>query len=202
MKTITYILIFILSTSFVNQPNNNDKTIIISPKSELNIVGSSNVSDFQCLFEFQNRNQALPVNFEETKGEIHFNRATLVLKNSNFDCGGRAINKDFHALLKTEKHPQIFLSLKKIKRKPNTKNVVEALVEIKIAGKSKHYTLNAKVNQKDELNILGNLKLNINDFNLEAPKKMMGLIVVSEKIEINFNLVIEEKNSYLANYLK
>ena len=46
---------------------------------------------------------------------------------------------------------------------------------------------------KDEnLMINGKLKLNIKDFSLEPPKKMLGLIVVSEIIEINFKLVLKE----------
>lgn len=202
MRTITFLIIFALSSTLAQMVQaQHNKTIVISPKSELNIVGSSNVNDFQCLFGFNNKRQSLPVSFQEANNGIIFNKATLSLKNTSFDCGGRAINRDFHSLLKSEQHPEIILRLKKLNKKSQSKNLVEALVEIHIAGKSKAYVLNAKVNQKDELHILGNLKLNIKDFGLETPKKMMGLIVVSEQIEINFNLIVEQKTSHITKFL-
>ena len=45
---------------------------------------------------------------------------------------------------------------------------------------------------EQDWHISGKLKLNINKFNLKAPKKMLGLIVVSDEIEIIFKLVIKE----------
>lgn len=192
MKKITFLFFLFLSTSFCIAQH-SQKTFVFSPKSELNIKGSSNVNNFQCLFETQKLNQ-FPVAYNKSKDVIRLNRATLVLPNNHFDCGGRGINKDFHSLLQTQKYPEIQLTLKQIKRKPNVSNSVEAVVDIKIAGKTKSYVLDARYNQKNELNIFGKLKLSLNDFGLTAPKKLMGLIVVSDQIEIDFNLFVTEKS--------
>lgn len=196
MRTITYFILFILSTSFATLISvDTNKVIVINPKSELDIVGSSNVNNFKCLFKIENLNKPLSISYRESKHSIHFKKATLVLENTFFDCGGKAINKDFHQLLKTDKNPQILLTLKEIKKKQHAQNTVEALVQIHIAGQTKDYIIETQINQNEDLFIKGRLKLNIKDFDLKAPKKMLGLVVVSDEIEIIFNLIIEDQKS-------
>src|SRR5690606_38238619 len=111
---------------------------------------------------------------------------------NGFDCGGKGINRDFHGLLKSDIYPKIIIKLKEIKLYPNKKNTADALIEIEIAGKSQTYHMKTEYFKNQNWIINGELKLNIQDFNLEAPKKMLGLIVVSESIEINFKLVLME----------
>lgn len=193
MKTLAFPILFILLASFTNVSSvKHEKTIYISPKSQLEIVGSSNVSTFTCLFNVKNLNKPLQIGYREGHDIIHFQKSTLVLDNSYFDCGGKGINRDFHDLLRTKQHPQILLTLKEIKKKTRVENRVEALVEIQIAGISRTYTVDVETRKEDDLHIDGKLKLNITDFNLQAPKKILGLIIVSEEIEINFNLIVGE----------
>ncbi|HLW33152.1 MAG TPA: YceI family protein [Aequorivita sp.] len=194
MKTLAYPLLFLLLVSFTNTSTvNKHKTIFISPKSELEIVGSTNVSTFTCLFNVKNLNKPLRIDYWEGDDLIRFQKSTLVLDNTFFDCGGKGINKDFHDLLKTKVYPQILLTLKEIKKKAIADNKVEALVEIQIAGISRSYIVDVEAKQEGDLHLNGNLKLNITDFNLEAPKKILGLIVVSEEIEIIFKLIVGEE---------
>lgn len=200
MKTLAYLLLFLLLVSFVSIPTvKNKKIIVIGPQSELEIVGSSNVSKFECLFNVKNLNKPIEIGYEEGNDIIYFQKSTLVLENSFFDCGGNGINRDFHELLRTKEHPQILLTLKEIKKKAIAKNTVETLVEIEIAGISQTYVVDVETKQKDNLHISGKLKLNITDFNLEAPTKMLGMIVVSEEIEIIFNLFLEEAKDGLES---
>lgn len=193
MKAFSILTLFVLLASFtLVKMEKHDKTIFISPKSKLEIVGDSNISAFKCVFNVKNLNKPLRIAYEEGKEIIRFQESTLILEASFFDCGGRGINRDFHDLLKTKEHPQILLTLMEIKKESMAEKKVEALVKIQIAGVSRTYKVNVHVNDKDNLHIGGKLKLNITDFNLVAPKKMMGLIVVSEEIEIIFNLYLEE----------
>lgn len=194
MKTSTILMLFLMLTSFSIQKEEHNKTIYISPQSKLEIIGSSNVNNFKCVFNVKNLNKPLKILYEKEDEVIRFKKSTLILDNSFFNCGGKGINRDFHGLLKTDEHPQILLSLKEIKKKTYIGNKVEALVEIQIAGVSQTYIVDVEANRKDDLQIEGRLKLNITDFNLEAPKKMMGLIVVSEEIEILFNLFLEDSH--------
>lgn len=196
MKTLAYPLLFLILVSFTNDSTvTSHKTIFISPKSELEIVGSTNVSTFTCSFNVQNLNKPLRIGYWEGKDLIRFQKSTLVLDNSFFDCGGKGINKDFHILLRTRAYPQILLTLKEIKKKAIAGNKVEALIEIQIAGVNRSYVVEVDAKQEDDLHLNGQLKLNITDFNLEAPKKILGLIVVSEEIEILFKLIVVEEKS-------
>lgn len=193
MKRVIYILPFIILASFSSMTKlNNSKSILIASESKLYITGTSNVSKFKCEFNIKTLDEPIPVHYEKENGIIRFENATLTLENSCFDCGGKGINKDFYSLLKSDEHPHIFLRLKQIKKKQHDKNSIEALIEIEIAGITKSYLMDANLVTDHDLIISGLLKLNIGDFNLKAPKKMMGLIVISEDIEINFKLVVKE----------
>ena len=107
----------------------------------------------------------------------------------NFDCGNRKINKDFHELLKSKEHPEILLKLKKIDMSEEGNSIVT--IGFTIAGVNKDYKFPVEITRDKQLCFDGKLKLNIKDFNLEAPSKIFGLIVLDEVIEINFNLNVK-----------
>ena len=187
---IFFILIFCLTGFSFAQSAVTQKTFMILPQSQLMISGDTNISDFSCNFDARMLPTNCAVTFHKNGDGIAFSNAVLVLNNRGFDCGSRQINKDFHALLQTEKHPSIQLELKKVNlRSPNQPS---AQVIISIAGKKKVYELPVKVLSKPETCISGTLELDISDFGLEPPKKAFGLIRVKEDIKINFNLTVAE----------
>lgn len=193
MKRIYYILMFLVLVSFTESSSiKSKKSLLITDKSELYIKGTSNVSDFKCQYNIKTLDGPIIVHYRKTHGILKFEDSELVLENKGFDCGGRGINRDFHGLLKSDVYPEIILRLKEVKLKPHQKNTADALVEIEIAGIKQSYHMETEFDDTNDWHISGLLKLNINDFNLKAPKKMLGLIIVSEKIEINFKLVIKE----------
>lgn len=193
MKRLIYILPMLILVSFSTMTKlKNSKSILIASESKLYITGTSNVNTFKCEFNIKTLDEPIPVLYEKDNDVIRFENATLTLENSCFDCGGNGINKDFYSLLQSEEYPHIFLRLKQIKKKQHDKNSIEALIEIEIAGVSKSYYMDATLTNEHDLIINGQLKLNICDFDLMAPKKMFGLIVISEDIEINFRLVVKE----------
>jgi polyisoprenoid-binding protein YceI len=113
----------------------------------------------------------------------------LPLENKNFDCGNRKINKDFHKLLKTEEYPEILLKIKKIDLSRGEDATVT--LSFTIAGIENDYRFPIEISWENQLRFKGNLQLNIKDFNLEAPSKIFGLIVLEEEIQINFNLNVQ-----------
>ncbi len=193
MKRLIFILPFVLLVSFSTmQVLKNSKSIIITSESELHINGTSNVTDFKCGYKITNLNQPIRIHFESINDVIRFENSILILENKGFDCGGKGINKDFHGLLKSDVYPQIILKLKEVKLNPNKKNKANALIEIEIAGLSHSYLMETEFYHDQDWIVSGQLELNIQDYNLKAPKKMLGLIVVSEDIEISFKLVLKE----------
>lgn len=164
--------------------------IQILADSELTIRGDTNISKFRCEFDTKLLERTVPLIFEENSGHIIFKNAVLSLNNKGFDCGNKAINKDFHKLMQTEKYPEISLELLDIRLQ--SKKLAHANVVIKIAGRQKHYTFPIEISTTPVNSYRGKLELNINDFGLEPPKKMFGLIVIKEEIEIDFNLMVKK----------
>ncbi|MBA6154524.1 YceI family protein [Gelidibacter maritimus] len=192
MKRLLFILPFLILVSFSKKNTvTHSKTVRITSDSKLQINGTSNVKDFTCQYNIQNLHEPIRIHFEKEQDVIKFEKSVLTLENKGFDCGGKGINSDFHGLLQSDVYPQITLELKEIKLRPHEKNIADALVEIEIAGLTNAYQMTTEFYFEENWLISGKLKLNIKNFDLEAPKKMFGLIVVSDEIEIDFNLVIE-----------
>lgn len=163
-------------------------TVVISPNSELLIKGKTNVNRFKCEFNINKIVNPIPLYYEVVDNKILFHEANLVLDNTCFDCGSNAINKDFRALLKTDDFPEISLKLKEIHKLPKSTTSIQARIQISIAGKTKSFMVPLEINNDETICASGALGLNICDFDLVAPKKALGLIVVSEDIEIQFKL--------------
>lgn len=192
MKRLLLLILFSTLT-FINESfaQSNYQTVIvgISPTTKLHINGEANITKFTCTFNahYLRRNKS-EIRFLKKGNNIDFNNAVLDLMNEAFDCGSNAINKDFHALLKTKQHPKITLELNKVILKTN--NSGEAFATITIAGVKRGYSFPIKFNSNNKFS--GKLSLNIRDFKLQPPKKLMGLIVIKDNIEINFDIVTKE----------
>ncbi|QQX75802.1 MULTISPECIES: YceI family protein [Aequorivita] len=182
-------LVFVLSLKGWTQNDFKTKTVQILASSELFIKGDTNISEFNCNFNTLYLGEFKHVTYSKKENEIRFKDAILSLKNKGFDCGNSAINKDFHSLLKTKEYPIITLELTEITLNEHKKG--KAHVKITIAGTKKEYSFPIDFFSSPTNRYVGKLKLDIRDFNLEPPKKLFGLIVIDEKIEINFDLVAE-----------
>ncbi len=184
MKTYIPVLIALLFFSFTTNKAPKQYTVYITTDSFLYIKGTSNVNTFTCVYDAATLSRKIPVTYTEMGNTMHFSNLEMKLKNNGFNCGNNMINKDFHELLQTEKYPNIRFELLSINKAAHK---MTAQVAIEIAGIEKHYSF--PVNPNGELAPLeGLLCLNITDFDLKPPKKMMGMIVVREDIEIVFGL--------------
>ena len=191
MKTyLLFLSLLTLSVAGFAQANVETREIEILPESSLSISGNTNISQFECDFNtlcFDKQN--ITIHYSSKGDILDFRNSILPLENTNFDCGNRRINKDFRELLKTEKHPEILLRIKEIEM--NDQENAHVTLNFEIAGKNKNYRFPVKITGDNQLCFEGNLALNIKDFDLEAPSKMFGLIVIEEEISINFKLNIK-----------
>lgn len=190
-KIPVYILL-ILSMAFVRTNFTlKHSSITIAEGSSLVLKGNSNVHKFSCSYNISKIKNPIPITYSANGQHLSFQNTTLVLDNISFDCGGSGINKDFQKTLKTEDHPQISLSLKKIEPTENT-SIVHATIEIKIANKTHNYTIPLEVKKNKNLYVSGQLDIQLSDYHLKAPKKLFGIITVDDIIEINFQLEIQD----------
>lgn len=192
MKKLVFIFILFFSFGFTSKLLEKTTSVTIEPESQLVIKGTTNVSSFKCKFNIKEINNPIPLYYKVIDNKLVFEKAKLVLNNDCFDCGHKGMNKDFLALLKSEEYPEILLELKEIVQNLENPSEVKAAIKLHLAGKSKLYYVPIQLKEDENISVSGNLKLNISDFDLEAPKKALGLIVVSEDIEIRFDMVFKE----------
>lgn len=192
MKNVLLLVMLLFSGAFTNAQNNfHDKTITILPESKLNITGDTNISAFECTFDTGYLKKAQNLRYKGKDSHLKFTDAVLTLNTQGFDCGNDRINKDFHDLIKSEQYPEIFLELSEIKITED--ELAMATVSITIAGITKEYHLPVEIRKGDISVYKGNLELDINDFGLEPPKKLFGMIKVKDEIQINFDLVVKKE---------
>jgi hypothetical protein len=160
--------------------------IKIEDKSKISIQGTSNVNSFQCVYEEEISLVQNTIEFLPKSESFEVKKAQLNLEAKSFDCGGRRINRDFNNLLKSDAFPHVHIKILTIT--PYGKSYL-ADVEVHIAGHTKRYQIEVVNPEKNQF--LGELILDITDFNLESPKKLMGLIKVDDLINIHFNMYIQ-----------
>jgi hypothetical protein len=166
-------------------------TIEVSQDSSLKIRGESNINKFQCSYDITQISDTIRIKYTSEKTRLFFSNAQLKLTNTSFNCGHKAINRDFQKLLKTEDFPDIKLQLISAEGQPNS-SILKAKLNIIICGVSKIHELSVEVeNTIRGVMICGTLPIDINDYNLDPPKKLLGMIKVSKLINIEFNLAVK-----------
>ena len=191
MKTITIFtiaVIVILSSGFTNKG-----IWIVDAESRLSIQGSTNVNNFTCKIEYCTGTDTLQYVETSAATELSFTRSRMTIPVRSFDCGARQISKDFWKTLKSETYPELdinFRSLQHMLFKNNS--YTNGVVDIKLAGVTSRYNIRYRVSVRGDNTILlhGLHKVQFSDFNLEAPRKMKGLIKVKEVLNVEFNLIL------------
>lgn len=182
MRTLLNFVLAALCFSFVVKEEIIQREVLITNESFLYIKGTSNINTFTCVYDAATLSRKVPVQISHSNNTMHFKNVKMQLQNKGFNCGNRGINNDFHDLLQTNKYPNINFELLSATQQ---KSSVQTQVAIEIAGIKRQYKVSVKTN--GELAPLeGVLCVNITDFGLTPPKKMMGMIVVREDIEIVF----------------
>lgn len=149
--------------------------MILAQENFVKINGSTNVSSFQFINS----------KFKNDRGAYSFsekNLPNIILKVSDFDCKNKIMVKDFQKILNSEKYPEMtirFISLTK-----DQKNFL-AVVEVKMMNKSKRYNVRFEMENNQ---LTGRKNLKFSDFNIIPPKKMGGMIVVKDDLDLILSL--------------
>lgn len=184
MKTIGILaVIILLSFGF----SKNQTKVKITNKSEVSIKGKSNVNSFECKYDSDFIENDLQISITRNNNKILLEGAKLSIKSTGFDCAHKMITKDFKTILKADDYPHIVINVKEIS---TTKENIAAKLNVTIAGIDKEYLVPVSYNQNTN-NVKGQLKLNIKDFKLKSPKKLLGMVVVNDNVDINFNLFLQ-----------
>lgn len=194
MKLLLYILFYLLSSNSLNSYNASIYNFL-DEGSYIRIHVKTNIDEFPCDYVNQKITHLPNCNIFQENDRLQTLEAMIEVPIKLFDCGNTLINKDFCDLLNQDDYPFIVISidsLKESKKSVKHKQVGNALIKIHIAGKIKNYQVEYyydKANH-DIVTIKGNQMIDITDFGLEPPSKVMGLIKTNKYvlIEFEFNL--------------
>lgn len=170
---------------------------IVEESSELRIKGSSNINEFTCSIKSRSHRDTLIIDYSDNSHQITFVKNEVRININAFDCQNPIITTDLKKTLNADKYPDIILKFLSLER-PTFRNFasqeVEGKIEIKIAGTVKSYPIIYQMTPKTDGTILlkGIKKIDINDFALSTPSKLMGLIKVDEEIEVDFNMTLKQ----------
>lgn len=184
MKSLHIIAILILLSFGFSK---NQSKVKITNKSEVTIKGKSNVNSFECKYNSEFIENDLHVSITRNNSKMLLEGAKIDIKSNGFDCAHKMITKDFKSILKAEEYPHIVINVREL---IIVKENISAKLNIKIAGIEKEYMVPVSYNQNNG-NVKGQLKLNIKDFKLKSPKKLLGMVVVNDNVEISFNLFLQ-----------
>lgn len=150
-------------------------SFVSAQSNTLIINGKTNVNSFKCtsgkletLTDYSWRSGKMP---------------GFVIPVSGFDCGGKMITSDFRKTLKSDVYPSLnvrFLNLKKL-----SADKFQALAEVKLMGNFHRYTVNFELNGKY---LYASQVVKFSDFDLVPPKRMGGMVVVKDDLNLNFIL--------------
>ncbi len=159
MKSLIYFSFLIFSILGKAQENN------------FTIIGKTNVNTFKCI----DKNFNTPISF----GNLSTNKITLNV--IDFNCKYDYITKDFRKTLSADKFPQIQVNFGKFKK--NNNGTFTSLAEVKLMNKVKTY--NVELTETGKF-LTGKQQVKFSDFGIIPPKKMAGMVVVKDELDLFF----------------
>ncbi|HEY6144478.1 MAG TPA: YceI family protein [Flavobacterium sp.] len=167
----------------------------IQKNSSLTINGSTNLLSFKIYQDGDRLSRSkMAVMTTQNQNQIFVSQNQLSVIVKNFASNNAMALKDFLKLIKSDTYPTLqvqlnYIDLQPIYQKGKTYNG-KALVNITITGKTKQYSIPISFNSNGEVyTVNGSKKLSIRDFDLTPETKMMGMIKVSEWIDIDFHII-------------
>jgi hypothetical protein len=158
-----------------------DVYVKIHPESKITIHGRSNVNRFSCEYK-GNLSQDFKLNLIKRPTKIEIQGGRISLNSNGFDCHHRMITKDLKTTINSEKYNHIDIEVKNVYYKGDE---VISNIQIELSGVKKTYDVPVIITNN---NVRGVLKIDIRDFNLKAPKKVLGMVVLDNNIEIEISL--------------
>ena len=187
-STATVISIMLLASAVT--AIGQEYRIFIHPSSKVTVFGSTNVNSFK--FEYMEEISIdRPVRVNRQDGALKLSGGMINLKVRAFDSGNGIMNKDFRKMLLEEENPFIQVELKELRPAWQSGGFWQegkAEITVNINAVVKTYTVSCKVENPGSLLIFGKQKILLTDFGLIPPVRMMGMVKVSEWVDLDFAL--------------
>ncbi len=157
----------------------------------VSIQGSTNVNEFSFLQLLNERES--PIRFHTQEGYI-----TIQIPAHNFEASNPLMYNDFINLIKADEYPYIAIRFHynpyELYEKNGQTSAIDSEIYITLAGEEKKYKIPGHIRLCHDraLRIMGDIKINLDDFHLQAPSKFMGMVKVNNEVFVNFGLKMEQ----------
>ncbi|MDX8337622.1 YceI family protein [Draconibacterium sp. IB214405] len=148
------------------------------------IQGSSNVNRFEFIHE------APQLVSDENKKNRLIWKQKVIVPVDEFTGSNQLMRKDFLDLLNASEYPVIQIEIEPETNQGNSATADNQAVNatITLAGNTHEYLVPCEVSscETSEIIIKGSLKVNLTDFNIKPPQKVLGAIKVNDEVFITF----------------
>ncbi|MDP3437304.1 MAG: hypothetical protein Q8S04_08670 [Bacteroidales bacterium] len=196
VKSIFLILLITITGDLFSQI---PTTLVIKKESSIVINGTTNISKFKLTLDgkdFPGPKFLFTTNIESNKITLSQNKISLSV--NKFHSGNILALNGFLKLIKSKEFPFLDIELNDINLSDYNPNIITsstktnsniigmASVVITLTGVSRNYEIPFKaVKMGEVLTGEGDIRLTIKDFGLIPPTEMMGLVKISEWIDIS-----------------
>ncbi|MGM0498045.1 MAG: YceI family protein [Bacteroidota bacterium] len=189
-----HIFLLIIGSLFILSKSYGDENALFCSLQAISIEGRTNVNQFEFLYDSSNvkRRQSCGKNQD---GSYSGTTATFKLPVKAFDSKNKKMNRDFYTMLEASEYPEIIVEIEKSKlQKMIDGELLSSIkLDLTIAGNTRTVNSNCSYlteHSGDKIILKGKTKINLKDFSLSPPEKMLGLIHVNKTILINFEVAL------------
>jgi hypothetical protein len=165
-----------------------------NPLGFINITVFSNID--KQFFQYNLKQQCLSFNGESKTGYAYDTSGShIIIPVNEFKCTNKVAYKDFLTLLKSDQYPYLEIYI------PHDSNVIYDKkdsvvlkgVSIIVAGVSKQYDLNCKIDKagSESQMLNGTTRIKLTDLDITPPAKLFGIIRVKNEIIIDFEFCVK-----------
>tara|TARA_B100000780_G_scaffold273242_1_gene236533 strand:+ start:1555 stop:2154 length:600 start_codon:yes stop_codon:yes gene_type:complete len=184
--------------------HSNDEEVvehfIIAENSEIELFGNSSFGGFSCESPVSQAENDVQLEYTVVENNIYFQNARILVPVSSFDCGVKKLTTDMQSLLHADEYPEIAIQLIMFRQTVDNSPMLNEnsdqgsmVMDFMIAGKeSRQETAVVRKWNEESFTLKGQVILDLNDFGIEPPKPLFGLMEVSNEVEVHFDLTLKK----------
>lgn len=178
-------LLFTLFVVFGINLGLSQENYMLSPESVLTVDGTSTLHDW--MVTANTFSGSLNIDAQVFK-EISFEADVAGIKSTR----GATMDKKTHNALKKEEHPKVMFSATDVTFSEGDNQSISG--KLNVAGVEKDVVITASIkNSSGNIQLTGNYKITLQEYNMEPPTAMFGSIVVGDDVTVNFDLVFAKE---------
>jgi hypothetical protein len=158
-------------------PEKKEREVIVTKKM-ITVSGQTSIGGFSCDYSKEGLKDTLFIDFLGPTKEMVFD-----IPVQDFSCGNFLLNRDFRNTVKSDKYPSAKVKVQNLKS-----NYGHYTCDLSVTLVGKRLDFPSLVLKRVPEGLHANLVLSFDDLDLEAPKKMGGMIKVEEKLTLDFTL--------------